>query len=135
MSTLIQNAIELPWGYIMSTLLIRFVGVFFVLAILMAGMYLLGLVVSRIVAKQEARKADRQKREAAAISLAEEPEREADEEEIIAAIGAALAMAMDAQQTVIAPSTQPDAMAGAWAMAGRASQMNLRMQGGTHRRS
>ena len=134
MGTLIQNALELPWDYIMFTLLIRFVGVFIVLAILMAGMYLLGFVVSRVVAKQEAKKADKQEHEAPAISLAEEPEREADEEEIIAAIGAALAVAIEAQRVSAAPSMQSDVGAGAWAMAGRASQMNLRIQGGSHRR-
>lgn len=135
MDTLIQNAIELPWGYIMFTLLIRFIGVFIVLAILMAAMYLLGFVVSRIVGRQEAKKALRHQHESRAISFAKEPEREADEEEVIAAIGAALAIAIETQQRSAAPQLQPDVTAGAWAMAGRASQMNMRIQGGSHRRS
>jgi Na+-transporting methylmalonyl-CoA/oxaloacetate decarboxylase gamma subunit len=133
MSELIQRAVELPWGYIMSTLLIRFVGVFLVLGILLAGMYLLGFVVSRLVARQEKRNAEKDKQETPSIAFAEEPEREADEEEMIAAIGAALAMAMESQQMPAALSPKTGLTAGSWVMAGRATQMNRRLQGGSQR--
>lgn len=135
MSELIQRAIDLEWGYIMFTLLIRFVGVFIVLAILMGGMYLLGFIVSRIIAKQEAEKAKKQTQEPMSISLAEEPEREADEEEMVAAMGAAIAMAMELERTQTPSPSHAGIAAGAWTMAGRALQINSRLQGGSHRHS
>jgi Na+-transporting methylmalonyl-CoA/oxaloacetate decarboxylase gamma subunit len=134
MGELIQRAVELPWGYIMSTLVIRFVGVFIVLAILMVGMQVLGSVVSRLVSGQEARAAEARRREAHAVALAEAPERETGEEEIVAAMGAAIAVAMAASRQPISPPAHPDVTARSWAMAGRVALMNRRLPAGTQRR-
>jgi Na+-transporting methylmalonyl-CoA/oxaloacetate decarboxylase gamma subunit len=95
MANLIENIRTLDWGYILGTLVIRFVGVFVVLFILMVGMMILGKVVSALVANQEAGNAEDDEKDPHAIELAEEPEREVGEEEIVAAIGAALAMSME----------------------------------------
>jgi Na+-transporting methylmalonyl-CoA/oxaloacetate decarboxylase gamma subunit len=135
MSELIQRAMELPWAYIMFTLIIRFVGVFIVLAVLMGGMYLLGFVVSRLIARQEEKKAEKHEQDEESIPLAEEPERDVDEEEIVAAIGAAIAMSAEPQHAAATSPAKGAAMAGAWAMAGRTTQMNRRLQGGSYRRS
>jgi len=118
----------------MGTLLIRFVGVFFVLAVLMIGMVVLGKVVSALVSMQEAKGADDQERKSTAIALAEEPEREAGEEEVVAAIGAAIATAMESNGKIVAPAVHTGVAAGLWAMTGRTTQMNMRLQGGSHRR-
>jgi len=134
MSELIQNINNLDWGLIMSTLLIRFVGVFFVLAVLMIGMIVLGKVVSALVSMQEAKGEDEQEHKSPAIALAEEPEREAGEEEVVAAIGAAIAMAMESDGKIVAPAVHTGVAAGLWAMTGRTTQMNMRLQGGSHRR-
>jgi Na+-transporting methylmalonyl-CoA/oxaloacetate decarboxylase gamma subunit len=134
MQKLIENAINLDWGYVMSTLIIRFVGVFVVLAILMVGMIALGKIVSWLVAKQEAKKARHREKEAQAARLAEAPERDVDEEEVVAAIGAALALIMESEQSAMASSAQVSTTAGSWAMAGRVAVMNGRLQGGSQRR-
>ena len=134
MSELLQRAAELPWGYIMSTLIIRFVGVFIVLAILMVAMQILGAVVSRLVARQESRNAKELEREKEPISLAESPELESREEELAAAIGAALAFSMER-----APYRQPvpsETVAnGSWALAGRMALMGRRLPAGTQQRA
>lgn len=135
MLELIENAVNLPWGRIMGTLMIRFIGVFMVLIILMISMMILGKVVSKLIEMQEARKAEDDEKEAPAIALAEEPELEAGEEEVVAAIGAAIAMAMDLEQKFAAPSAFAGLSAGSWALTGRAAQMNTRLQGGEHKRS
>ena len=134
MEELIQNAITLPWGKIIGTLMVRFVGVIIVLVILMIGMIILGKVVSKLVEMQEARKTDADPKEASATALAVEPEIDAGEEEVVAAIGAAIAMAMDLE-SVGAPSALAGASAGSWALAGRATQMDRRLQGGGQRRT
>ncbi len=134
MQELIQRAVELPWGFIMSTLLIRFVGVFIVLAILLIAMQLLGAIVSRIVARQEARGAQKHKVETPAAGLAEIHEREAGEEEMVAVIGAAIAIAMESEQKSEAPHAHTGITAGSWAMAGRVAMMNRRLQAGSQRR-
>ena len=134
MAELIENAISLPWGKIIGTLMIRFVGVIIVLVILMIGMMILGKVVSKLVEMQEARKADDGSQDPSAPALAEEPEIDAGEEEVVAAIGAAIAMAMDLE-SVGAPSALAGASAGSWALAGRATQMDRRLQGGGQRRT
>jgi Na+-transporting methylmalonyl-CoA/oxaloacetate decarboxylase gamma subunit len=136
MSELIQRAIELPWGYIMFTLLIRFVGVFVVLAILMIGMYLLGFVVSRLVARQEERKTAKLKPEMPDVLHAEDSAGEPGDEEVVAAIGAAIALSMQQAPSAYAgPSPEGGITAGPWALAGRATQMNSRLQGGSYRHS
>jgi Na+-transporting methylmalonyl-CoA/oxaloacetate decarboxylase gamma subunit len=135
MSEIIQTAINLPWGKIMGTLMIRFVGVFLVLLILMAGMIILGKIVSSLVERQERKKAEGGEQPDKASALIDEPDSQAGEEEIVAAIGAAIAMAMDQQQKSIAQPTLAGANAGSWAMAGRSAQINIRLQGGSQRRS
>lgn len=134
MEELIQRTVELPWGFIMSTLLIRFVGVFIVLAILLVAMQLLGTIVSRIISRQKARGTQKRKEETPAAALAEVPEREAGEEEIVATIGAALAVAMESEQKSAAPHAHTGITAGSWAMAGRVALMNRRLQAGSQRR-
>jgi sodium pump decarboxylase gamma subunit len=127
---IIERARELPWGYIFSTLFIRFIGVFLVLAILMIGMQFLGAVVSRLVAWQEAKKTRESEQQAA---LAEPLETQSREEEIAAAIGAAMALSMES-----VPSLQPlsdGAVAnGSWALAGRMALMSGRLPAGSQRR-
>jgi Na+-transporting methylmalonyl-CoA/oxaloacetate decarboxylase gamma subunit len=135
MAELIENAVNLPWGKIMGTLMIRFVGVIIVLVILMISMMILGKVVSKLVEMQEARESSDEPKEASAPALAEEPEIDAGEEEVVAAIGAAIAMAMDMGQTVGASTALADTGAGSWALTGRATQMARRIQGGAQRRS
>ncbi len=130
-----QNAAALDWGLIMSTLVIRFIGVFVVLIVLMLGMTILGKIVSSMVARQEAREAQGQEDDPPAIALAEEPEREVGEEELVAAIGAAIAMAIEAEGKIVAPTAQQGTPAGSWAVAGRTTQMSARLHGGAHRRS
>lgn len=134
-SGLAQNAANLDWGLIMSTLIVRFVGVFVVLAVMMIGMMILGKVVSALISMKEARGAEEPKIELSAIALAEEPEMKTGEEEVVAAIGAAIAMAMEQHRKIAAPAAPAGAAAGSWTMAGRAAQMSTRLQGGTHRRS
>lgn len=134
MGELIQRAVELPWGFIMSTLFIRFVGVFIVLAILLVAMRLLGAIVSRIVSRQEARGAQKHGEETPATGLAEVSEREAGEEELVAAIGAAIAVAMESEQKSAAPHAHTGITAGSWTMAGRVALMNRRLQAGSQRR-
>lgn len=136
MSKLIENAMSLDWGYIMSTLVIRFFGVFAVLAVVMVGMIILGKVVSKLVAMQEAKEAkehDEPEEEPLTVSLAEAPEHEAGEEEIVAAIGAALAFAMESQRTTTVAATHGGVTAGSWAMAGRAALMTGRLQAGSQK--
>ena len=131
---IIENIQNLDWGYILGTLVIRFVGVFVVLVILMIGMMILGKVVSTLVARQEARDAEDDDKDPHAIEFAEEPEREVGEEEIVAAIGAALAMSMESEHPLLAPASLGGITAGSWSAAGRAAQMGARMQGGTQKR-
>jgi Na+-transporting methylmalonyl-CoA/oxaloacetate decarboxylase gamma subunit len=128
---IIQRAIELPWGYILSTLVIRFVGVFIVLAILMVGMQLLGAVVSRLVAMQEAKRS-RDLPQEKKVALAESPELESREEELAAAIGAALAFSMESV-THAQPVSQRTGVDGSWALAGRVALMGRRLPAGTQR--
>ena len=134
MSNVIETALSLDWGYILGTLVIRFVGVFMVLFILMIGMMILGKVVSTLVARQEARNAEDDEKDPHAIKFAEEPEREAGEEEIVATIGAAIAMSMESDRPSLAPAAFGGVSAGSWSLAGRAAQMGERMQGGTQKR-
>ena len=135
MSKLIENAVNLDWGMIMSTLIIRFVGVFIVLAVVMIGMIVLGKVVSALVSRQEAREAEEQEPKPSAVALAEKPEREAGEEEVVAAIGAALALAIELEQKAIVIPAHGGIIAGSWAMAGRVAQIGARLQGGAQRRT
>ena len=102
---LIENAANLDWGLIMSTLVIRFVGVFLVLFVVMIGMMILGKVVSTMVARQEARESDEQANESPALAPAEEPELKIAEEEVVAAIGAALAREVAAADTFFSGKT------------------------------
>ena len=134
MSNVIETALSLDWGYILGTLVIRFVGVFVVLVILMIGMMILGKVVSTLVARQEAGNAEDDEKDPHAIEFAEEPEREVGEEEIVAVIGAALAMSMESERPLLAPAALGGITAGSWSVAGRAAQMGARMQGGTQKR-
>jgi len=136
MSKLIENAMSLDWGFIMSTLIIRFFGVFAVLAVVMIGMIILGKVVSKLVAMQEAKEAkdhDEPEEELLTDSLAETPEHKAGEEEIVAAIGAALAFAMESQRKTPAAAAHGGVTAGSWAMAGRAALMSGRLQAGSQK--
>jgi len=133
MSKLIESALSQDWGLIIGTLMVRFVGVFVVLAVLMVGMIVLGKVVSKLVAMQESKKAEAEETDPHALALAEEPEHEAGEEELVAAIGAAIAMAMETEQRATTPAAAGGVVAGSWALAGRATQMDRRMQGGAYR--
>ena len=135
MNAFIQRAIELPWDYIMGTLLIRFVGVFFVLAILMIAMQILGRIVSRIVEREEAGGAKRQHQEESLLDLAEHSKSNLDEEEMVAAIGATIAAAMESEKRTLAPPEQTGVAADSWAMAGRMTLMNRRLPAGSQRRS
>ncbi len=135
MNALIQRTLELEWGYIMATLIIRFVGVFVVLAILLVAMQILGKIVSRIVADREAKTPERQEEDTPPITLADAPEQEVGEEELVAAMGAAIAFAMESEQRAVAPLTHAGITAGSWAMAGRSAMMNARLQAGSQRRS
>jgi Na+-transporting methylmalonyl-CoA/oxaloacetate decarboxylase gamma subunit len=135
MSNIIETARNLDWGYIWSTLIIRYVGVFVVLFILMIGMILLGKIVSAVVASQEEKDAEGDENDPHSIELAEEPEREVGEEEIVAAIGAALALSMEPDSPLLAPPAFGGIAAGSWSLAGRAAQMGGRMQGGTQKRA
>jgi len=132
-SELIQRAVELPWANIFSTLIIRFVGVFIVLAILMIGMLALGMIVSRLFPAQEAKKTKQPDSNKEAVALAETPEREAAEEEIAAAIGAALAFSMESIHFARPVLTEAVAN-GSWALAGRMSLMARRLPAGSQRR-
>jgi len=116
----------------MSTLVIRFVGVFIVLAILMIGMQLLGSIVSRLVSQEGRRKkeAERQKEP----GLAEAPELELGEEEIAAAIGAAIAFSMESGPFV-RPIPRESTNNGTWALAGRIALMGRRLSAGTQKRT
>ncbi|GAB4339140.1 MAG: hypothetical protein Kow0099_13910 [Candidatus Abyssubacteria bacterium] len=135
MHELIQRAIDLPWGFIMSTLVIRFVGVFIVLAILMVGMQILGTVVSRMIAKQESKHRKTAEADSQAIALVESQESSASEEETAAVIGAAIALAMESERaSAMHPGRTAGIMAGSWAMAGRVAQMSRRMSAGSQRR-
>ncbi len=137
-SGLMENAANLDWGLIMSTLVIRFVGVFLVLFVVMIGMMILGKVVSTMVARQEARESDEQANEppalAPALAPAEEPELKIAEEEVVAAIGAALAVVMEQGGRIGAMAAPAGAETGPWASLGRTAQMSARMPGGPHRR-
>lgn len=133
MSELIQRAVTLPWGYVLSTLIIRFVGVFIVLAILMIAMQVLGAVVSRLVASQEAKKSKRVEREKETLALAESPELEAGEEEVAAAIGAAIAFSMEPAYSA-RPVPQETVTNGTWALAGRMALMSRRLPSGSQQR-
>ena len=135
MSELIQRAIDLEWGYIMGTLLIRFVGVFVVLAILMIAMQILGRIVSRIVAKEEAVDAMERKKDESLLDLAEHPTSGPNEEEMVAAIGAAIAVSMESEKRALASSGHAGVSADSWAMAGRMTLMNRRLSAGSQRRS
>lgn len=135
MQELIQRAIELPWGFIMSTLVIRFVGVFIVLAILMVGMQALGAVVSRMVARQESGHSRTIEPDAQTVTLAEPPESSAGEEEAAAAIGAALALAMESERAAVLSERFAGVTAGSWVMAGRVAQMSRRLSSGSPRRA
>lgn len=137
MSELLQRATELPWGYIFSTLIIRFVGVFIVLAILMVAMQILGAVVSRLVTSQESRRAKELEREREPISLAESPELESREEELAAAIGAALAFSMEPAPYMQGMQATPQEIVanGTWALAGRMALMDRRLPAGTQQRT
>lgn len=134
MPDIVQNAMNLDWGQILGTLMIRFVGVFVVLLVLMFGMMILGKIVSTLVERQEAKKSESVKTGPHTIALAEEPERQAGEEEIVAAIGAAIAMSMESERMILAPAAFGGVGAGSWATAGRATQMGSRLQGGVQRR-
>ncbi len=132
---LLRDAGAWTWGEVLGTLIIRFVVVIFVLLVLMIAMIMLGKVVSKLVEMQEARESDEDPKEASAPTLAVEPEIDAGEEEVVAAIGAAIAMAMDLGQRDSAPSALAGASAGSWALSGRATQMDRRLQGGGQRRT
>ncbi len=135
MPDIVQNALSLDWGQIIGTLMIRFVGVFFVLLVLMFGMIILGKVVSALVERQEAKESESVKAAGPhTIALAEEPERQAGEEELVAAIGAAIAMSMESERKTLSPAAFGGIGAGSWATAGRATQMGQRLQGGAQRR-
>ncbi len=133
MEELINNARELNWGYIMSTLVIRFVGVFIVLAILMIGMQILGAVVSRLVAGSEERAARKREQEAPAVAMEEAAETETADEEMVAAIGAAIAVAMESETKAASILADTGVTADPWAVTGRVAMMNARLQGGSHR--
>jgi sodium pump decarboxylase gamma subunit len=133
-SEFIQRAIELPWGYIMGTLFIRFIGVFVVLAILMVAMQLLGRIVSRIVDKEKAGDAKEKHRKESVLDLAEHAEGDPDLEEAVAAIGAAIAAAMESETRAVTPPGQTGVAADSWAMAGRMALMNRRLPAGSQRR-
>ncbi len=133
-SGLMENAANLDWGLIMSTLIIRFIGVFIVLFVVMIGMMILGKVVSTMVARQEARESDEQANEPPALAPAEEPELKIAEEEVVAAIGAALAVVMEQGGRIGAKAAPAGAETGLWATLGRTAQMGARLPGGPHRR-
>ena len=133
-SQLIENALGLDWGYILSTLVIRFFGVFLVLAILMVGMMILGAVVSRLVAAQETRKTSAVAREKEAARLAESPETNTGDEELAAVIGAAIAFSMEPVSYM--QSLPHEAVSnGSWVLAGRMALMGRRLPAGTQRRT
>jgi Na+-transporting methylmalonyl-CoA/oxaloacetate decarboxylase gamma subunit len=117
----------------MSTLLIRFVGVFIVLAILMIGMLVMGMIVSRALALQEARKSKEMEREKESGVLVDSPELEPREEELAAAIGAAIAFSMS--PVSIQPTPQEGSANGSWALAGRMALMGRRLPAGIQRRA
>ena len=135
MSEFIQRAVELPWSFILNTLLIRFVGVFVVLAILMVGMQILGAVVPRFISRQDAKQKGKGEERKPTIASSEISEEETEGEELPAAIGAAVALALEAELKPAEPAMQAGAAAGAWAMAGRVALMNQRLPAGSQRHS
>jgi hypothetical protein len=109
------------WGYAIGTLFIRFFGIFIVLGILMAGMFVSGWIFCRIEARR-ARQPDRETAEVAVAAEAAPPS--GPPLEMVAAAALALHLKLVAASAIDA-SASADGVS-SWASAGRQGMMNAR---------
>lgn len=112
----------IDWNYAMVTLLVRFIGVFFVMAVMQVALQISSRVVQRIEAPAEQPAASPAAASAAAEAPAK-PKVPADtlDDATVAAIGLALALESRPAATAAEPTSGASS---AWAAAGRIHQLN-----------
>jgi hypothetical protein len=120
------------WSFAITTLLIRFFGIFVVLAILQIVMVISGFIFKRL-AEKSAKKAPEELSDSAPsgpLPLGEE----VDEKELVAAIGTALSLhESEAETTVRFPMGKASpAHSSDWTIMGRMAQLHSRVFHGRH---